>query len=388
MNKVIIFGGEHYNALGLARVFGINHIFPDGILVVDFEHTNRIFASKSKYWNKVIHVTNEEEGFKIILEEYSNEPEKPVLVPSSDKAELIIDQNRSILEKKFIIPGFKTVELTVKELMNKFTQAKWAKELGLLIAKTWELSILKDISTEAKKIDKFPCILKPVLSSEGKKADIVKCDNQIELIDALSSLRNKGYKRILVQEYVTKEYEMELFGSILSNSDYIPYFLTKHLREWPVTGGSVSCHEFIIDKTLRNKAEDILKRIRNFGFTGNIDIELFKVGDNVYLNEVNFRNSGDVYACFYNRLFYPYIWYMDAIGKDVSEMNIQYSNKRYAMNETTDFRHVLKGNLKFSDWLKYYKNCGDFAYRFYGDMKPFYYYIKYCFCQLIKGKRF
>lgn len=390
MNKVIIFGGEHYNALGLARVFGVNNIFPDGILIIDSEHPTRIFASKSKYWNRVIHVKNEDEGIQTILKEYSNESEKPVLVPSSDKAELLIDQNKGLLETKFIVPGFKTGELSVRELMNKNSQAKWAKDLGLLIAQTWELSLSEDISAEAKKINKFPCILKPVLSSEGKKTDITKCDNMAQLIDALLRLENggNGYKRILVQEFISKEYEMELFGSILSNSELLPYFLTKHLREWPVTGGSVSCHEFITDEKLRNKAENILQRIRRFGYSGNIDIELFKVGDEVYLNEVNFRNSGDVYTCFENRLFYPYIWYLDAIGQDVSNMNVQYSNKKYAMNETTDFRHVLKRNIKFKNWLKYYKNCGDFAYRFHGDMIPFYRYIKYCFSQFIKGKRF
>lgn len=196
-----------------------------------------------------------------------------------------------------------------------------------------------------------------------------------------------GYKRILVQEFITKEYEMELFGSILAHSEKLPYFLTKHLREWPVTGGSVSCHEFIVDEELRNRAENILQRIRGFGFTGNIDIELFKVGDKVYLNEVNFRNSGDVYACFYDKLFYPYIWYLDVIGQDISNCNISYSNEKYAMNETTDFRHVLKKTIKLREWLHYYKNCGNFAYRFPGDMKPFFYFAWYCIRQFFTGKK-
>ena len=33
MNKVIIIGGDHYNALGLARVFGVNGVKPYGLLI-------------------------------------------------------------------------------------------------------------------------------------------------------------------------------------------------------------------------------------------------------------------------------------------------------------------------------------------------------------------
>jgi len=45
----------------------------------------------------------------------------------------------------------------------------------------------------------------------------------------------------------------------------------------------------------------------DYGYSGNIDIELFLINDELYLNEVNFRNSGDVYACFNNKVYYPLI---------------------------------------------------------------------------------
>lgn len=387
MNKVIIFGGDHYNSLGLARVFGVNGIKPDGILTIYQKNYSRIFAAKSKYWNRVINVDSEEEGLRKIIEDYSHEKEKPVLVPSSDKAELIIDKNKKELEEHFYVPGFKDERYSVLELMNKYTQAKWAQELGLNIALTWELNLLGDLQDEMRKVNKYPCILKPVLSSEGKKTDIKKCNDAEELRRTLRNLESKGYNRILAQEFLDKEYEMELFGSILTNEKVIPFFLTKHLREWPRVGGSVSCHEFIVDKKLKDKAEEILAKIRDFGYSGNIDIELFKIGDSIYLNEVNFRNSGDVYACFYNKLYYPFIWYLDTIGKGIKHLNTQYTNRKFAMNETTDFRHVIHRNIKLREWLKYYRNCGDFAIRFPGDMKPYYALHKYYIKTLFRRKK-
>lgn len=118
----------------------------------------------------------------------------------------------------------------------------------------------------------------------------------------------------MVQEFLKKDYEAELFGAILQSTDKIPYLLSKHVREWPPIGGSVSYHEFIDDAILHGKAKALLSKIRNSGYVGNIDIELFIIGDDIYLNEVNFRNSGDVYACFAPAVFYPYYSYLDMVG--------------------------------------------------------------------------
>lgn len=368
MNKVIIFGLEHYNSLGLVRAFGVNGIKPYGILVGKKNNRFDSYASKSKFWKKTWIVDSEEEGINKIIDLFSNEKEKAVIVPSSDGAEVIIDQNLERLKKFFFVPGIGDKQGAVSRLMNKTTQAEWAHSIGLKTAESWELDLEKRNSIE--QIKKYPCILKPVLSSEGEKSDIIKCENRKSAENAIATLVAKGYKRILAQEFLTKDYEVELFGCITKNSRTTPYLLSKHLREWPPIAGSVSCHEFIVDREYKKDAEEILSKIRDYGYTGNIDIELFMIQGELYLNEVNFRNSGDVYACFYNKVFYPVIWYLDIIGNDTSNFNTYYDNSKYAMNETTDFRHVIFGKLRFKEWLEYYKNCADFALKFKKDMRP------------------
>jgi predicted ATP-grasp superfamily ATP-dependent carboligase len=256
----------------------------------------------------------------------------------------------------------------VANLMSKTNQVRWANEIGLKVAKSWELDLCSDGCW--KQIETYPCILKPVVSSEGHKVDITKCKSEQEAKKSIKILKDKGYKRILAQEFIYKEYEMELFGCITKKSKITPYLLSKHVREWPPTAGTVSCHDFIVDKKHKIIAEDILHKIMDYGYVGNIDIELFMVAGEIYLNEVNFRNSGDIFACFRNKVYYPLIWYLDVIGEDISKYNVAYDNNKYAMNETTDFRHVVYGKLKFKDWLKYYKNCGDFAIKFKGDNGP------------------
>lgn len=378
MNKVIIFGGDHYNALGLARMFGVNGIKPYGILIITKEHEKEVYACKSRYWEECWLVYSEEEGLKKILELFVHEAEMPVIIPSSDGAEVIIDNNYNILKDYFFLPSINDTQGEISKLMNKVNQIKWARSIGLKTVESWDLSLLENNCIDKIKI--YPCILKPVISSEGEKTDIVKCNDLEEALHAIDVLKRKGYKKILAQEFIKKDYEMELFGCITKYSKLTPYLLSKHIREWPPIAGSVSCHEFIIEKEYKDVAESILKKIMDYGYNGNIDIELFMVKGEIYLNEVNFRNSGDVYACFYNKLYYSLIWYLDIIGRDVSNMNMTYDNTKYAMNETTDFRHVVYGTLKLKQWLKYYKNCADFAIKFKGDTRPvrarYLYYIK------------
>jgi len=167
MNKVIIFGGDHYNALGLVRVFGINGIKPYGVLVVPDGQERNKYAAKSKYWDKIWFVKNEEEGLDTIIANFSCEKEKAVIIPSSDTAEETIDNNLDSLKNDFFVPSINDQQGRVCELMNKTKQAKWAKEIGLKTAESWELEL--DNNNCVDSIMSYPCILKPVLSSEGKK---------------------------------------------------------------------------------------------------------------------------------------------------------------------------------------------------------------------------
>ncbi len=379
MNKVIIFGLDHYNSLGLARVFGVNGIKPYGILKSCYDTHKKDFCYLSKYWTKVIYVDSEKQGIRCLIKNFSNEKERPVIIPSSDQAEEAIDHNYDILANNFIVPGIQNKGGAVLGLMNKMEQAQWAKDLGINVADTFKINLLEDYKIPELL---FPCIVKPVMSSDGVKADIKKIENIESLKEYLCILKNKGYSRILIQNFIFKDYEAELFGCIPKYSDRIPFILTRHIREWPTVGGSVSCHQFISDEGLKLKAREILKRIKEYGYIGNIDIELFIVNGEIYLNEVNFRNSGDIFACFHSEMYYPYYWYLDVIGKDISRLNINYKCDKYAMNETTDFRHVVNGSIAIWDWLKYLNNTADCALWFRGDLKPAlkrysYYFMNY-----------
>ena len=376
MNKVIIIGGDHYNALGIVRSFGVNGIKPYGILTTTSKNKRDNFCYLSKYWQKTWFALSDSEAIDILLSEFRSEGEKPVLVPSSDGVAYEIDRRLDELKRYFITPSIKDKQGEIARLMDKKNQTEWAHQLGLKTAKTWCVELNEQLEAFYKDVV-FPCIAKPVISSEGHKTDITKCESLESLKVLLKELHDKGYHRILVQEFLHKDYEAELFGCICEHTNRIPYLFSKHVREWPPVGGSVSCHQFLKDASLVKQAEHILRQIRDYGYRGNIDIELFVINGELVLNEVNFRNSGDVYACFGQNVHYPVFSYRDMIGEDTSKMNTEYTTDYYAMNEATDFRHVLYMGMKIREWVRYWKQSRDYAYWFSEDMRPVWRKYKY-----------
>ena len=381
-NKIIIIGGNHFNTIGLIRSFGVNGLKPYLILVSKKRENN--YCAKTKFICGVVIVNNYEDVLDILRKGFQNEPVRPVLVPSSDAAIFLIDSNHDELSNRYILPSINNKQGEIARLMNKAEQADWAKSLGIKTAQTHLIIFDQEIDYNQLPI---PCIVKPVLSHEGAKKDIRKCNTIEELKGYIDILKENGYYRILLQEFLNKDYEMELFGTIMEHQEVIPYILTKHVREWPIVGGSVCCHEFILDEYYHNQARDILKKIKEYGYVGNFDIEIINVGGDIYLNEINFRNSGDVYACFHNKIFYSYYGYLDMIGVQNKNINTKYSNKYYAMCEDRDLMWVKNGLLSFTKWLRFLIKTRDFAYFSIGDLRPSLAYYKVYFRNMIKNKR-
>lgn len=371
-NKVIIIGTNHFNTLGLIRSFGVNGINPY-VIIINPNNSNN-YCIKSKYVKEYNIVNSYDEALSVLLEGVHNENLKPVLVPSSDGGIYMIDTHHNLLSERYILPHINHKQGEIAKLMNKANQMRWAKELEIRTAETYLINF-DDENWETIKYP-MPCIVKPVLSHEGNKSDIKRCETHDELSLYIKELKAKGYSRILLQEFIIKEYEMELFGSILENKKEIPYILTKHIREWPPIGGSVCCHEFILNENLHRQAKNILQKIQNYGLVGNFDIEIIYKDGIIFLNEINFRNSGDVYACFHNKLYYSYYSYLDMIGVNDFKMNLNYKADSYAMCEDRDIMWVKGKMISLKKWLKYFLKTKDFAYFSWSDIPGSYAYYK------------
>lgn len=211
-NKVIIIGADHHNTLAVVRNLGSVGCDIE-ILIHENKDLEDICLSKSKYAKNGIFVVVPQEN-KVLDWLLNHAEEKTVIFPCSDFATYIVDSNYKVLKEKFIVPGFVNAPGRVAFLMDKMEQKKFADKYQIPMAKTWSLQCdanelnISEIS--------IPCIIKPEISATGSKDDILICKTKEELRKGLKVFSQKGYKNVLVQQFLIKKYEVCSYGCILS----------------------------------------------------------------------------------------------------------------------------------------------------------------------------
>ena len=372
LNKVIIIGTDHHNVLGTVRCFGVNNINPYGIIVKNDD--SPLWVIKSRYWAKTWVTDSDKNIYDILIANFSNEKKKPVVICCSDGAMSYVDSNLDKLSEKFILPSLNREQGAITRLMNKEIQSEFLYQNGI---KTLESKIINLADNLNENTFEYPIILKPVASIEGDKKDITICHNYNELKKAFNELISAGYERVLVQPYVSKITEYHLTGSVSGHS--ISFTASKNIRQWPTKTGSGSYSCFVNSGQILDFSEKVLQKLQTVGFSGPIDIELFEINQQFYVNEINWRSSGRVYVNLYNRIYSTYYYYLDVSGIDYNK----YSKKKtgYAINETADIRNaIFSKNVSFPKWIIQLFRSKCYALWFSNDLKPtlsrYKYYIK------------
>lgn len=364
-NKVILIGGNHHNGLGLARSFGVNGIKPYGVIVG--EGAEHGFVRKSKYWAKTWVIKSDDEIVEFLLNAFQNEKEKPVVIPYSDGAAEKIDLNLDRLKEHFLLPSIGGQQGKIAELMDKQKQVEFARTYGIPMAKSCVVD-LSDIRLPEDMI--YPCIVKPVVSAEGEKSDIRKCDTETQTVVYLQELRQKGYHRFLVQEYLNYDTEYLMVGSISGQNQC--WVNSKKIRVWPVVGGSSSCLQVTNQKNVSDFFESVRYAFQQITYDGFYDVDVLQVNGKLYLNEVNWRNSGTIYSVLGSKVYYPVNWYYWKTKNQSPENFIQscLDETVYTIDESLDLRHVACGNITLKQWLRDKKKSKAFALWYTPDMRP------------------
>lgn len=122
--------------------------------------------------------------------------------------------------------------------------------------------------------------------------------------------------------------------------------------------------------------QDFFDEVRNafgrVGYDGIFDVEALRVGGKIYLNEINWRNSGTIYSVFGSKVYYPVNWYYWKTKNQLPENFIQscLDETVYTIDESLDLRHVACGNITLKQWLRDKKKSKAFALWYIPDMRP------------------
>lgn len=125
-NKVIIFGRNSTNILGLIRSLGEKGIRPIVIMTGPKDRP----ASFSKWPSEYHFFDTIQDGYDFIVKNYCNESEKPILLCSGDMGEMMIDKNASTLKNNFII-STSDEDGKLSKLMSKQNICAYAQRFGL-----------------------------------------------------------------------------------------------------------------------------------------------------------------------------------------------------------------------------------------------------------------
>lgn len=362
--KVIVFGGNHHNPLGVIRSLGRRKL--DVFFLTSSKNS---FVAHSKYITETIFLEKDEDAPQVLLNRFSSEKVKPVIICCGDGYAAIIMNSHEMLKDAFIMPYAKVYQKG--NIFDKGFQAVVARECGIEMpqSRVFELSAAKEI---LEKWNAFPCIVKPLdsLAMFGGKDDIRIAMNSEELNAALARTHAP---KIQIQQYIKKTMEFQLIGCSLEDGRMvvIPGF-TSILRQPPNTNTGFlkycKCEKLGYDL---GKIKDFLRRV---GYSGLFSAEFLRDEKGDYFMEVNFRNDGNAYVVSQAGVNLPYLWvYYCCEGKLPANEPVTIKRETYFMPELQDVRNVRHGNLSVFVFIRDWFRTRAHAVFDLMDLKPFVY---------------
>lgn len=341
-NQAIIIGDSFNNTLGLIRSIGEAQIHQTLILV---GKNDPLFVGKSKYLRKedVYRVDTLSECMPL-LNSLAEPSKRQIILCTNDNAATFVDENEEKLHQQFITP---MNGKTIGKLMNKAEQCELAERCGLKVPK----SFIHDIRNEFPENSlKYPLLLKPLYSVQGEKSDIHICKSSEEVNMCLTV--NSHCQQFIVQEFIQKEYEINLLGVSTEHGVLIPGGVKK-IRHYPTVYSPCSYGLYQSTKQLGIDTESAKAFITQTGYKGLFSIELLHKGCENYFMEINFRNDGLAYAATAAGINLPAIY----IQNKTLPINIQVKDT-YMMDLSIDYCHVKDGTISFGKWLRDFLRTG------------------------------
>lgn len=369
-NTVIVIGGSHHNMLGIIRALGMKGCKIIAIITNDKPYS---FVSKSRFIEKSFLINQDEEQALKLLDKLSQElSDKGIIIPTSDFAALLIDNNLDRLKPNYVVPSINCNQGEIAKYMDKYEQFLLSEKYGVRMAKCNIIDL--DNYRDNGKFKK--CIIKPLVSANGKKSDIAICDSKEVFSKTLRLLHDKGYEKVLVQDYIDFDRECGLIGCAKDGEVILPGIIKKN-RIYPLKRGSNSYSDVEMLDQSNGEIAKIINILKELKYDGLFDIEIFLKGDTVYLNEINFRNSGNTFAYCFDDVYIAYLWALMAFGKDISNNKKEITKNFSYIDEKLEMKQLFDKNITISDYFKTRRKAKARLLHFRKDIKPSVYKIIY-----------
>lgn len=357
--KVIIWGVDDYNVLGLFRELGK---FNFEIIFLVFQGVKNC-ATLSKYCSKYIETESLEEGLKYLLEIGAAAANKAVIINSNDLIAEFLDLHREELSQFYYVPGTATSGL-LKKVDSKAVMTEMAEHLGFFVPK----SRICRYNSNIEDVE-FPCLLKPTNQTYGKYNEFKFriCKDKKSLKNTLKFVRKDS--NFILQQYIPKESVALVYGCrTLDGKTYLAGVLEKD-RFCDNGDGS---HGVLLRNFPSYISSDLItKFVESVDFYGLFSVEFLVYKEVAYFIEVNWRNDGTSHLFFQAGANIPLLWVESCIGESINNISWRVRDKSYFIDEIFDKDNIRRNVVSKEQWLSEREQATVFKYYDVDDTKPY-----------------
>lgn len=358
-NKIIIWGVDDYNVMGLYRQLGKCNL---DITFLVFQGL-RNCATASKYCINYHISETIEDGKEYLVSTFSNEKVKPIIICSNDLIAEYLDANQEMFERYFIIPKTESSG-NLKRYDDKNTMTVLANRLGFTIPNSKECNSKTSIEDV-----EYPCLIKPAHQTEGKYNEFKFkiCHNEKQLSRTLKFVRKDS--TFILQQYIPKESVALVYGCRMKNGEVVLAGILEKDRFCDNGDGS---HGVLSAEFPLYVNDDLIKNIiTEVGFYGLFSVEYGVYQNKAYFFEVNWRNDGTSHLFFQAGANIPLAWIYDAVGLDYSTISTKVNSRSIFIDELFDEQNIGKNGLTKIEHKCQLKEATVFKYYDGNDMGPY-----------------
>lgn len=378
MKRVIIFGNDHTNSVGLVQALG-----KFGYRSVALLYGKKTgLVKSSRFTDFVISGKDPQDCIDKLLKQNLSSTTKIPIIAGSDSCALFLEKNKGKLQKHFVFEHT-TKEFSIEEILDKKLQVKLASEANFYVPQSIEFS---EVGSLPVKVMPFapPYIFKPLVSCKGAKSDITICRTIEELNEKLAV--TLLHTHVLVQQYIERDYEISILGCGLSDGRVLIPAVEHKLTLYPKYVGleCLAKMEPLYDEEIKNSIVALVKKI---GYVGLFSVEMMhcKNDGKYYFTEINPRNDGAESFVTQYGVNLPLNHVEDLLKLPMTA--IKETKPGYYIWDFHQFMSLIHRDISVIQFIKEWKMSHGALMYIKGDTRPFYKQYSNWFLEKIKVRK-
>lgn len=386
---VVLFRADNYASLGMVRSLGRM-----GVDVYCVDHEAGALATRSKYCSRAYHwdfeTAQDEDSVQFLISLAQSLPLKPILIPTFDHRNLLVDRHRARLSEWYILP--QPTAGAVPTLYDKRSMHELCITHGVPTPRTAFPTTTPQALAAADSFD-FPLVLKALDGDRlmrTKGCRLVVVHDRAELEHHFHRLNDPDEPNLALQEFIPGGLgdATWMLNAYFDRSGRCTFALTgRKLRQMPVNGGMTAMG---VCEPCDDLARHMERIVRASGYHGVIDADFIhdRRDGSWKLIDINPR-PGATFRLFVDRRGTDCIraLYFDLTGQATPATDPDWTRKWLVEDKdlSSALASLRKKELTFVGWIGSFRGVREVAHIALDDLSPSWAFLKRLAGQQLSG---